>query len=143
MAATTGIFNGTDLNIYIDGATDDPIAHAQSCEISFTQELRDVTTKDSAGDTERLPGKRDWSMSVEALFALDYAATKTGATELFDALKAGTKLAIKFTNANSGDKEFLGSCYISDLSLNAGVEETVSYSASFVGDGPITFVAIS
>lgn len=144
MPATTGIFNGTALNIYIlDGGTYKAIAHAQSCEISFTHSLRETTSKDSGGDTERLPGKRDWSMTVEALFALDYAtATKRGVNELFDALKAGTPLTARFTNENSGDKRFQGTVYLTDLAVNAGVEENASFNASFAGSGAITFTTI-
>lgn len=143
--ATAGIFNGTNLNVYLVQIEDEvevlyPLAHATSCEISFTHSPREATTKDSAGDTARLPGKRDWSLSTEALFALDYATAddKSGITELYAALKVGTKLKVKFTSNIIGDYEFNGYCYLSDISVNAGVEENASYSASFAGTGAIT-----
>lgn len=143
--ATAGIFNGTNLNVYLVATVEEeevlyPLAHATSCEISFTHSAREATTKDSGGDTQRLPGKRDWSLSTEALFALDYDTPddRTGITELYAALKAGTKLLVKFTSNILGDYEFNGYCYLSDISVNAGLEENVSYSASFSGTGAIT-----
>lgn len=141
--ATTGIFNGTKLNIYMnDSGTYKPIAHATSCEISFTHSPRETTTKDSGGDTERAAGARDWSMSVEALFAQDYAGTKRGSLELLIALRHGIELEVRFSSEVSGDRRFAGKCYITDLSVNAGVEENVSYSASFSGSGAITYLTI-
>lgn len=132
--ATTGIFNGTDLNIYLGG---EPIAHATSCEVSFSHSPREATTKDSGGDTDRLPGKRDWNMTAEALYANDYGSSKLGIIELFNALKAGTELTAVFKSATAGDKTFTGAVLITDLSVNAGTEENVSYSVSFSGNGAI------
>jgi hypothetical protein len=137
--ATAGIFNGTDLKVYIVDTTDKPIAHATSCEISFTHSPRECTTKDSGGDTDRLPGKRDCTISVEALYAEDVAnATKRGIIELFTALKNGTALSLKFSTKASGDKIYAVTGYLTDLSINAGTEENASYSATFAGSGAFT-----
>lgn len=142
MAASTGIFNGTDFNVYLFDTTDKPIAHATSAEISFSHSPREATTKDSGGDTDRLPGKRDWSVSVEALHA-NTETGKQGFAEIFSALKNGTALTVTFTNQNAGDKEYTGTVYVTDCSLNAGVEENMTMSASFSGSGPITEATIS
>jgi predicted secreted protein len=141
---TTGIINGTDLNIYLTvGGTDKPIARATSCELSVSMNLRDATTKDSGGDAERLPGLAEWSVSVDALYSEDYAATKQGMTELFTALKTGAKVAVVFSTQQTGDKSYKGDAYVSDLSLNAGTEENATYSASFQGTGEIEVITIS
>ncbi len=118
-----------------------PVAHATSCEVSFTHSAREVLTKDSGGDTGRLPGLRDWSLSCEALYANDYndgiADDRQGMTELYTALKNGDKLMVKFSSEVQGDYEFEGHVFLTDLSMNAGMEENASYSASFAGTGAI------
>lgn len=148
--ATSGIFNGTDLNIFIDrGAivleewVEDwqPIAHATSCELSLSHSPRDTSTKDSAGETERAPGKLDWSISADALYAIDYTDSE-GMTELFDAIENNEKLKIKFSSEVVGDQEYDGEGYVTDLSLNAGVEENASYSVSIAGTGALTKTTI-
>jgi len=142
MAISTGIFNGTDFKVYLLDTTDKPIAHATSCEISITHSPREATTKDSGGDTDRLPGKRDWSVSVEALHA-NTETGKQGFAEIFTALKAGSELTITFGNANAGDTEYSGNVYVTDCSLNAGVEENMTMSASFSGSGALAAATIS
>jgi len=133
MAQTAGIFNGTNLKVYVAGAV---VARATSCELSISSNLRDATTKDSGGDAERLPGLREWSLSTDALYSEDY--TGAGVDELFAAIKNGTKLAVKFSTNNIGDHEYAGNAYVTDLSMNAGTEENATYSASFQGTGAIT-----
>lgn len=146
--ATQGIFNGTNLNVYIMvviPATDPieyediSVAHATSCEISFTHSAREVLTKDSGGDTQRLPGLRDWSLSCEALYANDYSEVtdRKGMTEIYASLKTGQKVKLKFSSAEVGDHEFEGEGFVDNISLNAGLEENASYSASFAGTGAI------
>jgi predicted secreted protein len=139
MAQTAGIFNGTDLKVYVEGL---PIAHATSCELSVTHSPREATTKDSAGDTARLPGKRDWSMSCDALYAEVYDDTEvTGFLELVAAIKAGTKLTLEFKTDVVGDQIYTGEAYLTDLNINAGTEENASYTASFAGTGAISMAA--
>jgi predicted secreted protein len=133
MSQTTGIFNGTNLKVYVAGNV---VARATSCELSISSNLRDATTKDSGGDAERLPGLREWSLSTDALYSEDYSGA--GVDEIFAAIKNGTKLAVKFSSNNVGDHEYAGDAYVTDMSLNAGTEENATYSASFQGTGAIS-----
>jgi hypothetical protein len=139
MAQTTGIINGTDLKVFIEGL---PVAHSTSCELSLTHSPRESTTKDSGGDTARLPGKRDWSLSCDSLYAEVYDdEEKTGFLELVAAIKAGTKLALEFKTDVVGDQIYSGNAYLTDLNINAGTEENASYTASFAGTGAIAMAA--
>lgn len=133
--ATAGIFNGTNLNLKLATL---PIAHATSCEISFSHSPREITSKDSGGVTERAPGKKDTTISADALYAEDHGGTKTGISVLFTAWKNRTKLAFDFTSGVTGDKKYTGDCYITDLSANAGVEENATFSISLAVDGAVT-----
>lgn len=133
------------VEVPIDGTYDPveyemiPVAHATNCEVSFTHAAREVLTKDSGGDTERLPGLRDWSLSTEALYANDYSEEddRIGMTELFSKLKTGEKVMLQFTSLETGDYEFEGHAFVDSISLNTGMEENANYSASFAGTGAI------
>jgi len=47
--ATTGVFNGTNLLLKVEG---DTIGHTTSCSLTISHDLPDATTKDSNGFSE-------------------------------------------------------------------------------------------
>ena len=65
---TTGAFNGTQLLVYCAG---NAIAYSKSCTLNRNVATIDVTTKTDNGDTNILPGLRDWSIDAEGVVALD------------------------------------------------------------------------
>ena len=130
--ATTGIVNGTDLLVYVGGTA---ITHSTSCTFSVNHSTREATTKDSSGYKEVLEGLRDWSVDADGMTALD--ATE-GFEELYTAWVNRTALTVKFGTAASGDQVYTGTAYITSLSVDAGTEESSTFSVSFEGTGSIT-----
>ena len=142
MAQTTGIINSSSIRVFL-GTTDESevvLDHVTECSISMTTDMRDITTKTSAGYRELLPGLKSASMSVSGLFAEDAA---NGYNQLIDHQIAGDKLFVIFTNtgdgaaANTGDEQFDISGYISSLEQTAGVEDNVGFSMTIEVTGTV------
>ena len=130
--ATTGIINGTDLLVFIGGTA---ITHSTSASISFSMETRDASTKDSQGYREILEGQRSYSIECEGMTALDAA---NGFEELFAAWVARTVLTVKFGTADGEDQYYQGTGYLTSLSMDSGVEDSSTFSASFEMTGQVT-----
>ena len=130
--ATTGKLNGTALLVYVDGVA---VAHATSHTLNVNAEMIDATTKSSAGWKDVLPGLRDWSIDCEGLVAWD--ATE-GVSEAFADITARTQVTVKFAMEVTGDKRYTGSAYVSTFNMSAPLEDVITYSLSFAGDGALT-----
>ena len=130
--ASTGILNGTLCKIQVGGTT---IAHLTSNGVSMAHATRDASTKDSAGYKESLEGQMSWTMSGEGFFAED---ATYGFEDLQTAWSARTLLTITYTTDVSGDQEYSGSAYITQLDRTDGNEESSTFSVSFEGTGAIT-----
>jgi len=135
--ATTGIVNGTLINIYVGGTK---VACATSGSISRTMSVRDATCKDSAGTSESLEGLMEWSLEGEGMFAFDAGY---GIVDLNAVLQARTAVEVRFSTEVSSDEYWGGSAFLTDLSADSGVEESMTYSYSFTGTGPLNFKALT
>lgn len=137
--ATTGIINGTDLLVFTgNGASPEvftAITHSTSASISFTMDVRDASTKDSGGYKESLEGQRSFTIECEGMTALD---ASNGFEELYAIWVARDTVTVKFGTDVSGDQVYSGTCYITSLSMDSGVEDSSSFSVSFEGTGAIT-----
>jgi len=129
--ATTGLMNGTDVIMYIDGVA---IANSTNNSLSWSMEGREATTKDSGGHSEMLEGLRSWEMGVEAFEALD--ATKSF-EELFDLINTRDKISVVLSTKISGDVQYFGAAFVTNIEQTSGVEETITFSASLTGTGAL------
>lgn len=132
---TTGIMNGTLLGVYSASTL---IAHATEGSISLNLDTRDATTKDSSGTRDLLEGIKSGTISVSALYAEDAAY---GVDDLMTAWSGRSTLVIKFSTEVTGDHYWSASAYVTSLEVNAGMEDNVSYSATFELTGAITYSA--
>ena len=132
---TTGIMNGTLLGVYSASTL---IAHATEGSISLNLDTRDATTKDSSGTRDLLEGIKSGTISVSALYAEDAAY---GVDDLMTAWSGRSTLEIKFSTEVTGDHYWSASAYVTSLEVNAGMEDNVSYSATFELTGAITYSA--
>tara|TARA_R110002167_G_scaffold366154_1_gene593297 strand:- start:18281 stop:18682 length:402 start_codon:yes stop_codon:yes gene_type:complete len=130
--ATTGIINGTDLLVYVGGAA---ITHSTSASISFSMETRDASTKDSDGYREILEGQRSWTIEAEGMTALDAVE---GFEQLYTAWLNRTVLTVKFGTGDVADQFYQGTGYCTSLSMDSGVEDSSTFSASFEMSGTVT-----
>jgi len=135
MAST--IFNGTNLllKVITDGGTLATIGHTTSCSVSFTNDMADATTKDSAGFSEVIPAVRSAEISFDGL--VDYTDA-AGGDELAGYLLARTKVDFSFGTAATGDTVYTGEGYISSAEISGAMEEAVTYSGTITVTGAIT-----
>lgn len=130
--ATTGVFNGTNLIITVEGAT---VGHTTSCTLSLSNDLPEATTKDSSGFQEVIAGVMSGEISFEGLVAYDDSAN---AIEMADYLLARTQLTCVFGTAVSGDDVYTAEGFLSSVEMSAEAESPVSYSGSITLTGSIT-----
>lgn len=130
--------NATDIGVYIDGTL---IGAATSGEFSLSSNMIDVSSKDSAGNSEFLPGQRSGTISVEGLVTDDDADYNQ--SDLFAAQIARTQLTIKYGVNTTGKKRFSAAGYITSLSQSAGMEDVATFSAEFQLTGAIIEETIS
>jgi len=135
--ATTGIINGTNIGIYIGGTK---VNHCDSGSISLSHGLRDATSKDSGGWSESLEGLREWSLDGSGFVALD---ATYGLVELEGVLTARTAVTVRFSTETSGDEYFEGTAFLTEVSVDAAVEDSTTFSMSFTGTGALNFKALT
>jgi predicted secreted protein len=99
-------------------------------------DTRDATSKDSSGTRDLLEATKSGTISVSALYAED---ATYGVDDLMTSWAARTALTVKFSTEVSGDHYWSASAYITSLEVSAGMEDNVSYSATFELTGAITY----
>lgn len=128
--------NGTLLGVYVGSTL---VAHATEGSISLSMDTRDATTKGSGGSRDLLEATKSGTISVSALYADDAAY---GVTDLMGAWSSRSILAVKFSTEVSGDSYWSADAYITSLEVNAGMEDNVTYSATFELTGTITYSTV-
>ncbi len=134
--ATTGVFNGTDLIVNVDG---NPIGHSTSFTFSMANDLPDASSRDSAGWAEHIRGQRSGSISFDGL--IDYSdegTTQEGVVTLADLIINRTAVTVTFGTVAVGDTVFSASASLDSLEQSADSEQTATYSGSFTINGAIT-----
>jgi len=128
---------GVEVIVIQSGETLDgqePIAHSTSASISFNNDLRDITSKDSGGYQENAGGLRSFELSSDALQDIN---ADLDFKEFYDDVHERNEVIVRFAERDSGVK-WEGSGFISSLSMDAGVEENVTYSVTITGTGVVT-----
>lgn len=135
MTVMAGSINGTSVGLYVNGSL---IAYAKNTTIQRSVNMIDITTKTSAGVSGAMPGTRSWTCSIDGLVAYDSEAN----AEFLDGLVTGrTSCTIKFKptgSSKSGNAQWVGNCYIDSLEITAPMEDAMTFSASFTGNGALT-----
>lgn len=137
--ATAGILNGTSLLLYIDvSGTPTPIAFATSGSLSISMDTRETTNKESQGWRALLESTKSFTLEAEGFHALD--ATNFDFKDLYAKLNNREPVSVQFSVAAtpaSGDYYYTGSAFITSLSLDSPLEDSVTFSASFEGTGAL------
>jgi TP901-1 family phage major tail protein len=116
------------------------MAELTNVTCSLSQETFDVTSKESAGWTEILPGVRSATFSAEGI--ADFQATNKDLADVFAAFTGRTVVAIEWTNGVTGDKKLTCNAYITSCEISANMEDTVTYSIEFQSTGAVTSATI-
>lgn len=130
--------NGTGLLVYVGS---NAIAGTRSFTLNLSQDTPDATTKDSEGWKEVIEGLREWSVDFDGLF--DATATE-GFEERMDAIiDRDGSVTLKMSTEESGDTYWTGSAVMSNMTLDAPMEDVVSFSGTFVGNGALSKATVS
>ena len=135
--ATVDVANGTTFGLYVGGTL---IGNGTSHSFSRAMETRDKTSKDSGGYSESLEGLQSWEGSGDFWFAQDAAY---GVDDLNAAIVARSVVVLRFASTVTGDKYWNGNAYMTELSVEAGTEESMSFSASFTGTGAVNYTTLT
>lgn len=130
--ATTGIVRGNDLLLYMDG---NPIVCTTEAAFSFSRTITDAICKDNDGAKQITLGGTEGTFTVSGLWKFD------GAYQIEDLMTAflnGTLLTARWTTDVTGDFYLEASVYITDISGQSNVNDSVTFSATFSITGAIT-----
>jgi len=129
----TGIMKGSVRRVYVGAAA---VAKATDCSIEFTVGERTVSHKDiTTGWGAVDAGEFSATISTSALYSEDDG--ESFAT-LWAAFNTKAYVTLKFSTEVAGDKYYTGSFMISNLSINAPNNESVTYTASFKNNGAVS-----
>ena len=129
------ILNATDCVLSVTtGGSLQAVAHSTSASISMNMDLRDSTTKSSAGYQENLGGLRSWELSGDAFVEIG-AIAGADIEELWTTWEARTAVVVNF---GATGMIYSGSAFITSISIDAGVEENATYSISLTGTGQLS-----
>ena len=132
------IYNGTLQVLKFDGTQ---MAELTNVTATLNQETFDVTSKESAGWTEILPGVRSATFTAEGI--ADFQATNKDLADIFTAYNNRASVAIIWTDMVTGDKSVSQTAYISSCEVSAPMEDVTTYSIEFTGTGAPTFATIA
>ena len=143
--ATNGVINGTKFGVYAAGTK---IGYATSASISMNHNLRDTSTKDSAGWRDQLEAQRDWEVSVEGMLIFvdgsGSAISDLTMNELYSTyIATRTEFTLMFSTEVTGDIKWSGQAFMTSLSADTPNEDSSTWSGSFSGTGALTQSAVS
>lgn len=125
--------NGTSMLVIVDGAT---IGGTKSFTLDIRNANIDSSSKDSEGWTDRIAGKRDWSVTFDGLYD---PAGVFNFEQLFDSVDTRDQVQLEMAviDGTGGGELYEGYAILSSLSLTANMEDAVTYSGTFESDGPL------
>ena len=133
--------NGNNVLLTHNGAT---IACSTSNGLSISKELIDITTKCSSSWAENISGRKSWTIDIEGVYD---TSLSENFDELFADMNGTTASTIRITDGStpvaSGDNSYHGSGFITELSLSAPMDDRVSWTATFVGNGALTNASVT
>ena len=128
---------GKDILLAIFNSTGEKllaIAGQQGLTINRSADTLDVTTKDTKGGWKAsLPGMKEWSIDNDGLYVPDDESHKILGT-IFE---KGDLVCIKVINTKAQTSMFGGLAAITDYSLEAPYDDSMTYSISLNGNGAL------
>jgi len=130
------IYNGSNVRLSYNGKT---LYHATACKLQLSTKLEEIATKDTNGSVVT-PGNYAWNISTEALVAdiPSGSTTKVGSMGIVDYLLGGTELQVEFTSGETGGWKYGGSVFVESADIDATVDQSMTGSFSFKGNGDLT-----
>lgn len=135
------IYNGTNVRLSYNGKV---LYHTTACKLQLSTKLEEIATKDTNGSVVTA-GNYAWSVSAETLVAdaPTSSTTQVGAMDIVNFLLAKTELDIEFTSGVTGDWKYAGSVFVESADIDATVDQSMTGSFSFKGNGDLTKTIVS
>lgn len=146
MAAATQPMNSTDVIISISedsGTSYDTVGYCTNCNLQWSMDIRDVTTKSAGGRRAIRPGKSQWQFNLDGLVTYNAQTDIDKPNDLYTIADAKTSIQMKIGSTNTGEYDYEGAGYITSYSQDAGVEDNNTFSCAFDGDGALTQAAVA
>lgn len=138
--STNGIINGTNISVYKDTGVLKLVGYSTSCSISISHETRSTTNSTSGGWNTRMPGNRDWEVSVDGMVSMTNNPN-TISVQWFDWFQQHIvnrdMFVLRFGNEVTGDYYYEGNAYLTGIEMNGSNEESSTYSMTFIAAGPL------
>lgn len=127
------VINGNVFLLQVNtGAAAKLVVGQTSNSIELTADMLDITTKDSGGNAEYLPGRKSGTIQLDFLYEISAAITGNLYTNhLVDAWNAGTKCTLLLGLLAEGQWAFNCYGYISSISVDASQNDVVNVSLTF------------
>lgn len=136
-------FNGTLWKASVkESGGEVAIGEVRSNSFNVEGETIDVSTKDSGGWKEYLPGWRSVSMDVSGIVDFQKSGVKN-ASDLYTYLYNRTALTLVQTTNVVGDQEFEVTGYLTSLNITAEAESACEFTATIQGSGMPTKTVVS
>lgn len=113
------------------------IGGQSSASLSRSANMVETTDKTSGGWVSKVAGLKEWSVECEAFMIVGDAAYG----ELSKAFNDGKEVDVSLsTGTGVGHIKFSGKALISDLPMEFGAEDAVTFTTTFEGTGPLVEV---
>ena len=131
-------FAGYNGKIYISndgGSTYTAIGEVTDMKLSAKMDDMDVTSFDSVGWKEAIPGLKEWEADTSAL----YLYSNVGQDTLYNVLISSSIIQIRLLpKTGTGNKGYQGNCFVNTWEINNKVDGPVELSANFKGTSALT-----
>ena len=129
------IYQGGATRFSYNGKT---LYHTKGCKLQISTKMEEIATKDTNGSVVT-PSNYSWSASTEALIADKPAGSTTqlGFIDIVQLQLAKTAINIEITDGVLGSWIAVGECYVESADIDATVDQSVSGSFSFKGNGDL------
>jgi hypothetical protein len=134
------IYQGGATRFSYNGKT---LYHTKGCKLQISTKMEEIATKDTSGSVVT-PSNYSWSASTEALVA-DIPAgstTQLGFIDIVQLQLAKTAIDIEITDGVLGSWIAIGQVFVESADIDATVDQSVSGSFSFKGNGDLNFTIL-
>ena len=114
-----------------------PMGATKSCTLDLSVDTPDASSKDSAGWTYRIAGTRDWSGSFDGLYDPSGTYNFEYVYDEINSRSIATVVEIANIDGVGGGEVYRGVAILNGLSMSAEKGQPVTYSGTFVANGPL------
>lgn len=123
---TTGAVTGVNCSLAVEG---DVLAGQLNVSLSVAQDMIDASSRDSSRWGESLPGRKKWSISLDALYIYNDIAEKVIRNHMVN----GSPDTITVILTMPDGATFSGECIVSSFEIAAPENDMMKFTATLEG----------